>query len=108
MLKKGQLPLIALVTAYDEYAVRAFEVNADDYLLKPVDKALREALNRAGADQARRDRGRTGRRRGIDAYETASKPPYLERIPMRKCGRGHHRADEPRRRAASIVAEGEP
>ena len=42
------MPLIAFVTAYDEYAVRAFEVNAVDYLLKPVEKArLRETLNRA-------------------------------------------------------------
>ena len=42
------MPLVAFVTAYDEYAVRAFEVNAVDYLLKPVDRArLREALNRA-------------------------------------------------------------
>jgi len=47
-LKKSDLPLIAFVTAYDEYAVKAFEVNAVDYLLKPVDKArLRETLNRA-------------------------------------------------------------
>src|SRR5919204_2724821 len=34
MLKKQQIPLIAFVTAYDEYAVRAFEMNAVDYLLK--------------------------------------------------------------------------
>ena len=48
MLKKHAMPLIAFVTAYDEYAVRAFEVNAVDYLLKPVEKArLRETLNRA-------------------------------------------------------------
>src|SRR5438093_12979676 len=33
-LDKQTLPLIAFVTAYDEYAVRAFEVNAVDYLLK--------------------------------------------------------------------------
>ena len=47
-LKKQPMPLIAFVTAYDEYAVRAFEVNAVDYLLKPVEKTrLREALNRA-------------------------------------------------------------
>ena len=47
MLKKADMPLIAFVTAYDEYAVRAFEVNAVDYLLKPVEKVrLREALNR--------------------------------------------------------------
>ena len=48
MLKKDAMPLVAFVTAYDEYAVRAFEVNAVDYLLKPVEKArLRETLNRA-------------------------------------------------------------
>ena len=48
MLKKDAMPLIAFVTAYDEYAVKAFEVNAVDYLLKPVDKArLRQTLNRA-------------------------------------------------------------
>jgi YesN/AraC family two-component response regulator len=47
-LKKHELPLVAFVTADEEYAVRAFELNAVDYLLKPVDKArLRETLNRA-------------------------------------------------------------
>jgi len=47
-LRKQSVPLIAFVTAYDEYAVRAFEVNAVDYLLKPVDKSrLRDTLNRA-------------------------------------------------------------
>ena len=38
MLRKNDMPLVAFVTAYDEYAVRAFEVNAVDYLLKPFDK----------------------------------------------------------------------
>jgi len=48
LLRKNQLPLIAFVTAYDEYAVRAFEVNAVDYLLKPVDPArLEVAIQRA-------------------------------------------------------------
>lgn len=38
---------VVFVTAYDEYAVRAFEVNALDYLLKPVDPdRLAEALQR--------------------------------------------------------------
>lgn len=32
-----QLPFVVFVTAYDEYAVRAFEANAIDYLLKPLD-----------------------------------------------------------------------
>ena len=45
-------PAIVFVTAYDEYAVRAFEVNAIDYLLKPVGgPRLRQALQRVGARQ---------------------------------------------------------
>ena len=38
---------IIFVTAFDEYAIRAFEVNALDYLLKPVSaKRLMESLGR--------------------------------------------------------------
>jgi two-component system LytT family response regulator len=41
-------PTIIFVTAYDEYALRAFEAGALDYLLKPFDDArFRRALNRA-------------------------------------------------------------
>ena len=41
-----RLPMIVFVTAYDEYAVRAFEAHAIDYLLKPIDeKRLEEALS---------------------------------------------------------------
>src|SRR5215469_1557149 len=35
----GRAPLIVFATAYDEYAVQAFEANAIDYLLKPVQPA---------------------------------------------------------------------
>lgn len=45
--KLEPLPAIIFVTAYDEYAVRAFEVNAVDYLLKPVNpRRLADALQR--------------------------------------------------------------
>jgi two-component system LytT family response regulator/two-component system response regulator LytT len=41
------LPWIVFATAYDQYAVRAFDVNAVDYLLKPFDRArVEEALER--------------------------------------------------------------
>src|SRR5688572_3239367 len=41
-------PMVVFVTAYDRHAIEAFEVNAVDYLLKPVDPArLRQALGRA-------------------------------------------------------------
>ncbi len=50
-------PIVVLVTAYDEFAVRAFEANALDYLLKPVsqerfDIAMRRVRERFRADQA--------------------------------------------------------
>jgi DNA-binding LytR/AlgR family response regulator len=37
--EKMPLPQVVFATAYDQYAVRAFEVNAVDYLLKPFDRA---------------------------------------------------------------------
>ncbi len=43
----GELPAVIFVTAYDRYAIRAFEVNALDYLLKPIHPArLAAALSR--------------------------------------------------------------
>jgi two-component system LytT family response regulator len=98
---------VAFVTAYDEYAVRAFELNAVDYLLKPVDrKRLRGTLNRAHERLERADVAEQATRvgRAIAAYETAAGRPYLDRIPVR-------RRDEilivPIQQVASIVAEGE-
>src|SRR5262245_30399772 len=42
-----RIPLVVFTTAYDEYAVRAFEVNALDYLLKPIrPQRLAEALDK--------------------------------------------------------------
>ncbi len=48
MDRKGKLPHIVFATAFDNYAVQAFEVNAIDYVLKPFDKArLSRAVQRA-------------------------------------------------------------
>ena len=44
----GRMPQIIFATAFDQYAVRAFDVNAVDYLLKPFDQArVMQALERA-------------------------------------------------------------
>lgn len=47
-LEPEEIPAIVFVTAYDQYAIRAFEVNAVDYLLKPFDRErFKESLSRA-------------------------------------------------------------
>ncbi|HLP24147.1 MAG TPA: LytTR family DNA-binding domain-containing protein [Acidobacteriota bacterium] len=63
---EGALPLVIFTTAYDEFAVKAFEFNALDYLLKPVDPSrlgaaleklrLRAAKDAEGGDVAPRTR----------------------------------------------------
>ena len=46
-LQGEEIPAIVFVTAFDEYAIKAFEANAVDYLLKPIeDDRLHEALGR--------------------------------------------------------------
>jgi DNA-binding LytR/AlgR family response regulator len=87
ILNKSQLPLVAFVTAYDEYAVQAFELNAVDYLLKPIEKArLRETLNRAHERLEKtdfREADATNLKAAVAAYEDTGDKGYLERIPIR-------------------------
>jgi two-component system LytT family response regulator len=46
-LEADEMPAIVFVTAFDDYAIKAFEANALDYLLKPIeDKRLSDALDR--------------------------------------------------------------
>ena len=52
----SEMPLVVFVTAYDHYAIRAFEASATDYLLKPVDDGrLAQALARVRQAHAQRD-----------------------------------------------------
>jgi two-component system LytT family response regulator len=51
-----RMPVVVFVTAYDQHALRAFEVNAVDYLLKPFDhERFEQALTRAEAQVKHRD-----------------------------------------------------
>ncbi len=108
LLKKRAMPLVAFVTAYDEYAVRAFEMNAVDYLLKPVDQArLRETINRAHERLERVDGLQESALQidhAADEYETSLKHKPLERLPVRKRDEIIILAVE---QIASIIAEGE-
>src|SRR6202171_1556518 len=50
--RKVPLPKIIFATAFDQYAVKAFEVNAVDYILKPFDKKrVAQAVQRARTQQ---------------------------------------------------------
>jgi two-component system LytT family response regulator len=107
ILKKNRIPLIAFVTAYDEYAVQAFELNAIDYLLKPIARSrLRETLQRASErlEQTETLASEIERVRAVAEEYEAEKRSFLERIPIR---RKEDILLVPIAQVASIVAEGE-
>jgi len=79
------LPAIVFVTAFDRYALRAFDVHAIDYLLKPfTPERFRLALDRARARIRRADVDP-----GLASLAaTLRRPPrYLSRVPVRSKGR---------------------
>jgi two-component system, LytTR family, response regulator len=104
----AQLPLVAFVTAFDDYAIEAFELNAVDYLLKPVQRErLQATLDRVRlrvrAGEPVEDRA--ARMADVSqAYERATRRQYAERIPLRLRDKV---LIVPVRTICSIVADGE-
>ncbi len=86
LLRKNQMPMVAFITAYDEYAIQAFEVNAVDYLLKPIEKArLRETLNRVHERLEQKDFQETETKnvkKAVEVYEETQNE-IIERIPVK-------------------------
>jgi len=76
-----QGPLLIFVTAYEQYAVRAFDVQAVDYLLKPFDRA-RFILALQRAKERLREKHRDDVNRQILGLlsEIKDKPRYLDRL----------------------------
>ena len=82
------IPFTIFVTAYDQYAVRAFEVHAVDYLLKPFDRErFGKALQRAKT-ALRQAQTHTINERILALLEAQQpKPDYLERLVIKANGR---------------------
>lgn len=87
-LRDDQLPMVIFVTAYDQYAVSAFEVHAVDYLLKPFDRErFGKALQRAKAQLQREQPTDVSQRILALLEEQRVKPKYLERLVIKTNGR---------------------
>lgn len=88
-LDAGSMPLFIFVTAYDEFALKAFELNACDYLLKPFKKKrFEEAILRAKGELQHRDQ-KQWMERTAKVLESLSggHERYLDRFAIKDKGR---------------------
>ena len=91
-----RMPLVIFVTAYDQHALRAFQVRALDYVLKPFDRErFQEALQRARAHIQRDETGDLGRRLLALVKDLRRDQPKTDRLVVKSGGRLFFlRADE--------------
>jgi two-component system LytT family response regulator len=83
-----QMPAVVFVTAYDEYALRAFEVHAIDYLLKPFGRdRFQQTLQHAREHLERRRAGDLGRRLLALVQDLKPEPQKLDRLVVKSGGR---------------------
>jgi two-component system LytT family response regulator len=91
-LELAHTPTLIFVTAYDQYALRAFEVSALDYLLKPfTDERFHQALARAKARHRQRQAGDLSEQLGqlgrlLGAVPATAPATPLQRFPIKKNG----------------------
>jgi two-component system LytT family response regulator len=82
-----RMPVVIFVTAYDEFALRAFEVHAFDYLLKPFDRErFRKTVERAKEALRRRQPDELGERLRALLLDVRAQPRYLKRVKVKSSG----------------------
>ncbi|MEK6286193.1 MAG: LytTR family DNA-binding domain-containing protein [Acidobacteriota bacterium] len=87
-IAEPQIPLVIFVTAYDQYALRAFEVSAVDYLVKPFDRTrFEKALQRAKSRLASERGDNLNRQTLALLAELKAKPSHIERLVIKAGGR---------------------
>ena len=83
-----RMPLVIFVTAYDQHALRAFQVRALDYLLKPFDRErFTDALERARRQIERDETGDLGRRLLALVKDLRKDQPRSDRLVVKSGGR---------------------
>jgi two-component system LytT family response regulator len=87
-LDPARMPVVIFVTAYDQYALKAFEVSALDYLLKPFDRErFKRALDRARAELERRTTGAVNEKVLRLLSEMQRSKKYVDKLIVRAGGR---------------------
>lgn len=83
-----RMPLVIFVTAYDQHALKAFQVRALDYVLKPFDRErFQEAVQRARAHIQRDETGDLGRRLIALVKDLRRDQPKTDRLVVKSGGR---------------------
>ncbi len=83
-----RVPAVVFVTAYDEYALKAFEVHAIDYLLKPFGRdRFAQTLQHAREHLERRRAGDLGKRLMALVQDIKPEPQKLDRLVVKSGGR---------------------
>jgi two-component system LytT family response regulator len=87
-LEGTRLPVVVFVTAHDRFALKAFEVHALDYLLKPFDRARFQKTLRRALESLRQNRPEQITAQ-LSALLSDIRPPakYLERLAVKSSGK---------------------
>lgn len=87
-LRGEKLPIVVFVTAFDTFALKAFEAHALDYLLKPIaDDRFFEALNRVKTYISGRDAGKFRERLLGLVQDVTQTEKYISRLAVESAGR---------------------